>query len=89
MKGEITAGLVVLYGAFIVPICILAWQAYVWLRHGAWPPMDCVSAMLLFAPNAAWLNYPSDWVGLHKALSFIHSGVAIFITGFGLALTED
>jgi hypothetical protein len=74
------AGAYCMGGSFLIPI----WQAYTWLRYGAWP---------LLPLGAVWqwlgLPYPQiEWVGVQKILVGLlgdATSVVVFCVGAGLA----
>jgi hypothetical protein len=96
------AGLAIIYGVMGYCLLLLGAQIYVLLRDGVWislpilnlfvtPPPESVS----FNPNhliptgladGSWIAQPHDWLGLHKALSWllqsIHISVAILLLLF-------
>lgn len=61
-------------------LCVFGYQVFLYLKNGSWTSISLVDTALLVAPNNSWLNYPMDWVGMHKILSSIPlSGPLIFI----------
>lgn len=91
------AGLFFLVGALLLlASCgVLAWQSIQWLRFGEWPtlPMTYVLALATDAGADSWLSHPREWVGVHKALTWLSLSGALFLAAllsmFCGAVAED
>jgi hypothetical protein len=77
------------WGAFIVPVLILAGQVIVFLQSGAWPTLSVADGLLAVGdllPRAlvTWLITPTSWYGLHKIVAQVPLAFALFVLGFGV-----
>lgn len=63
---------------------ILIWQTYQFMRMGIWNPMSFTAliASIGIPEFASWAIYPTDWIGLHKALSHIPASLLLIVSGF-------
>ncbi len=61
-------------GPILVPIGIVGWQIYEYLRHDIWNSLSVVSALQWW--GVKWANAPTDWVGLHRILDWIPLSLA-------------
>ena len=68
---------------FTLPLPILGWQAYYYLRHGIWQPLSFIDALRYV--NMKWAISPSDWIGLYHFLDWIPLSLLLLITGVSLA----
>ena len=68
---------------FTLPLPILGWQAYNYLRHGVWQPISLIDA-LRYA-NMKWAIAPTDWIGLYRFLDWIPLAMLLTATGLGIA----
>lgn len=73
---------------FIGGVLILAalgwwgYQLYHYLRWGAWVDGSVIAALKLTSGKlASWADFPTDWVGLHTALSYVPLALLAAITG--------
>jgi hypothetical protein len=53
------------------------WQTFCWLRLGNWPSFDIITLLSMIYPQNEWIDSPLVWLGLHKALSFLHTGITV------------
>ena len=84
--------------AILAGLAIPAWQVFVWLRDGVWFPFSIIDSMRLiraFVSGSdstwtafdAWLVTPTNWIGIHKLLSFLHATVGFWAVATAAALT--
>ena len=59
---------------------ILARQGIVLIRRGEWTPFSGVD-LLHHTSDSTWLVMPTDWIGIHKALEWVHGGLFAAIVG--------
>ena len=87
MKASETIGLL----GFFAFVGCLAYQSFLFLKYGMWVGFDLVDVGLMLNPSSQWLHSPDSWNGLHKVLTWINAGLAIFLTcsGVGLALAVN
>lgn len=88
MNRELS-GWLALLGAVCVAaaVAVLGWQAFQWLRLGAWPelPLTYVLSHALNAGLDSWLFSPQEWRGVHKLLNLISLSGGLAILGALLA----
>jgi len=66
-------------GCFLVPIGIVGWQIYEYLRHDIWSSMSIVSALQW--GGVKWASAPTDWVGLHRILEWMPLSLTFVVVG--------
>lgn len=63
----------VLFGVFslvfLAGLALLGYQAFVWLRDGAWPALPLSLVLDAVPALSRWLREPQSWFGLHELLS--------------------
>jgi len=70
-------------------IVVLAYQSFVWLKHGYWKALESRLVLDNVLPTnfSQWLHNPSSWVGLNKITSpAFNSPLAMFLLVFGLVV---
>jgi len=68
---------------------VLAYQSFVWLKHGYWKALESRLVLDNVLPTnfSQWLHNPSSWVGLNKITSpAFNSPLAMFLLVFGLVV---
>ncbi len=75
----VTVGLFLVLGFILVPIGIVGWQIYEYLRHDIWNSLSVVSALQW--GGVKWANAPTDWVGLHRILDWMPLSLALVAIG--------
>jgi hypothetical protein len=66
-----------------LPVPILGWQAYGYLRHGVWQPISTIDALRYM--NMKWAISPTDWLGLYRFLDWMPLSLLSLITGVGIS----
>lgn len=79
------AGLCVFSGLSIA-LGTWGYQLYVLARTGEMPTVSFVDLLYWFH-QSEWLYYPTDWLGVHKAMTWLNGGFAAFILSCGVAWT--
>jgi len=78
--------------AFSIPlsgIAVLAYQSFVWLKHGYWEALGSRLVLNKVLPTNffQWLYNPHSWSGLNKIISPVfNSSLAMFLLVFGLVV---
>ncbi len=78
--------------AFSIPlsgIAVLAYQSFVWLKHGYWQALGSRLILYKVLPTNffQWLHNPHSWSGLNKIISPVfNSSLAMFLLVFGLVV---
>lgn len=90
MKAFERISLLVAAVGLLTALGIWGWQIYQFSRYGLWVSYSAVDA-LFWLTGSSWLYSPSDWVGLHKVLSWFNGGFAVFLafTGASVAIASS
>jgi hypothetical protein len=70
-------------------IAVLAYQSFVWLKHGYWEALGSRLVLNKVLPTNffLWLHNPHSWLGLNKIISpVLNSSLAMFLLVFGLVV---
>ena len=70
-------------------IAVLAYQSFVWLKHGYWQALGSRLILYKVLPTnfSQWLVNPHSWLGLNKIISpAFDSSLAMFLLVFGLVV---
>ena len=70
-------------------IAVLAYQSFVWLKHGYWKTFGSRLVLDKVLPTNffQWLHNPHSWSGLNKIISSVlNSSLAMFLLVFGLVV---
>ncbi len=70
-------------------IAVLAYQSFVWLKHGYWKALESRFVLNNVLPTnfSRWLYNPESWLGLNKIISPVFkSSLAMFLLVFGLVV---
>jgi len=70
-------------------IAVLAYQSFVWLKHGYWRTLESRLVLNKVLPTnfLQWLHNPYSWSGLNKIISPVfNSSLAMFLLVFGLVV---
>lgn len=88
-KSSFEAFVVPLLGAVfvLVGLGILGFQAYSFLRYGAWIPMSVIDVGKLIL-DEQWLYVPREWTGLHWLLDKIPVSIVALLFGYGIVVAE-
>ena len=85
--------LVILYSCLLVPLSILCYQGYLWLRTEEWTGLSLINLAELLGADLSVL-YEPGWAGLKNiVVAFlgwplsISAGLLIFIIGWFIVLT--
>lgn len=70
---------------FFGGLALLGWQAFQFLKYGAWPPISA-TAGLYYVTGIEWFASPSSWYGIHAVLEALNAGAALLITAFATVL---
>lgn len=79
----LSLGSILILGA----LCIWGFFAYLWLKNGFWPSytaIDLACLAISCAPDS-WAYTPSDWVGVHKAVTWLSPAGLCFSLGMFFA----
>lgn len=70
-------------GAVLAALAIWAYFAFLWLKTGAWPDATAIDGACWLVGCAAdsWAYWPTDWLGVHRALTWLSPAGALFSTG--------
>jgi len=76
-----TAALLAATALFLGAIGTLLYQAFAWMKYGAWPPLSALDGIeWLCTPEAyPWLYRPDDWIGFHKMLQMCPLSLALIL----------
>lgn len=84
-------GVVLLAAAFLITgllgfVVIVGLQCYGFLKSGAWPSVSIALLLttVLSPPADSWLVSPTDWLGVHRAITFLPASLGVLGTGMGL-----
>jgi hypothetical protein len=81
--------LLVAFSISLSGIAVLAYQSFVWLKHGYWKAFESRLVLYKVLPMNffQWLHNPHSWSGLNKIISPVfNSSLAIFLLVFGLVV---
>lgn len=69
----------------LIPLGMVGWQVYGFLRNGTWISMSMLEPFKWL--NVKWAYAPTDWVGLHSVLGWIPLSVGAFLVLLALSLS--
>jgi hypothetical protein len=69
------------FGGFLV----LFRQFFFLIKRGEWEPFSAID-LLRQGFDSIWLFNPTDWIGVYKALEWIHGGLFAAIGGGAISL---
>lgn len=80
-------------GGFLAMVGTLGYQGYLYLKYGQWLGISVTYVCGSPPFEWAWCNFPQDWVGLHKLLSWFNAGAFAFLASlvllwFAIAASE-
>jgi hypothetical protein len=71
-----------------VGFLVVGYDAYKWLRFGAWAPtslMDVLTGLekaVGYQGQWSWLHFPTDWLGVHSLLTGCPLSLGLVVGGF-------
>jgi len=65
--------------SIFVPLGILSYQTYWYLRIGEWHSFSVITGLRWL--NIQWAFYPNDWIGIYKILDEFPLWVGVFLCG--------
>lgn len=63
--------------AYLIPLGIVGWQTFFFLKDGRWIALSLISPLQWI--NCRWANHPNDWIGLHQLLDFVPLSFGTFV----------
>ena len=63
--------------SFLAMLGVLGYQAYLYLKTGAWVEMSVTDSCYRWL-HIDWCAWPSDWIGVHHMLTTINVGFFIW-----------
>lgn len=86
--GAKLCSLALAFFAIAVPLVVLPYQVFWFFKLGRWTSVSVLDTLkFFFSPGVdSWLLFPTDWLGLHKALEWLPSAFALPVILFPLAV---
>lgn len=64
---------------------ILFMQCFGWLKEGVWESFSALDALqAVFRSEWRWIHYPTNWIGVHKILSWLPACFATLPAGIAI-----
>jgi len=63
----------------ILPVGIIGWQVYSYLRYGHWIPISIIDGLAWLGFGWALNSNQANWVGVYEILSFLPVGLGIWL----------
>lgn len=65
--------------ALVVPVGIIGWQLFTFLKAGAWPQFSVLDAWRALAEPGApmWIDFPESWFGVHWLLASLPASLSL------------
>jgi hypothetical protein len=70
---------ILIMGYILLPVGLVGWQIYHYLRHDIWNSVSVVSALQW--SGVKWAIAPTDWLGLHRILEWMPLSLAFVVIG--------
>jgi hypothetical protein len=81
------------YGCLAAFLYLISMQLYRWFRQGEWTHIGMIEALRSAVDHCCvqggsggraaaflqWLDFPADWLGMHKVLEAVPASLALFV----------
>jgi len=67
------------YACVVLPIPIIGWQIYSYLKTGEWLPISMLDGLAWLGLDWARIPNQPNWVGLHEILTFMPLSIGLWL----------